>query len=546
MEDGQLPPDADSHADEQKGDPARRAGLRLRDAEAVATTRRDLFGDGSLVDVLAGDRDPSAGDQEPTHADDASAQPAGVPQEPPQPTEEAPARLDAPPSSDAESLDAIIDSFPAEPPRTNTEPEPAADPSFLAASPFSFRPAQGESRDGAPRQGAFERFQVSAIFQGLGPADDVSTDPRDVEAPSTDAGEGGIAPEASAPADIEPPQQDTAADSVEPNNGLASAQQQGPPGPAPMLGLDAWPPFPEPPDSAAEEPAREAGALPASPGVPPPMPHPSDWPPFPEPPGAQVDQPLQQDTKDQPYLGTPAWPPLPDMQGGAGDAPATIPAGLPPYIELPAASASDGEQHYAEDAGAPPFPKSAAEAEDDEPFAGSGDHPPLFPEAPMPAPPARYPGEAGEEAGVGLSDSHVAEAAPPRLAFDAAARASDETTAKIAAEANATARALNSLQNMLSPSVPHPEPSQPPAQLEVEREPEAPFGSAHRLYQGAPLNMQGDPAPFPDIEPARYLPRPQSSDLDQGKRVYLLGFATGLVLSVVAGIALYVLLAMGT
>ncbi len=571
MEDGQSPPDADNHADERKGDPARRAGLRLRDAEAVATTRRDLFGDGSLVDVLAGNPDASAAGREPSDAD-APAQAEDFPEEPPQPAAEAAGPQESPPSGDAESLDAIIDSFPDEPPQAAAEPASQADPSYLAASPFSFRPAEGAGQESPPRPGALERFQVSAIFQGLGPADAASADQMDGEAPPTDADAGEIAPEASSsPAGIEaPPQEDAATDSAESDNSLssASAPQQGGADPAPVPGRDAWPPFPEPPVSSIEggRPAREAGALSASAGMPPPMPHPSDWPPFPEPPGAQADPPLQQDTKDQPYLGTPAWPPLADMPGGPDDASAAIPAGLPPYIELPATPGSDDEQSNAEargpsafagtaqpepaegygvDADASPFPRSAAEAVDSERLAGSEDIAPLFSDAPTSPPPAHGPGETGEEAGIGPPDSRVAKTAAPPFAFDAAARASNETTAKIAAEANATARALNSLQHMLSQTLPPPEPSQPPAQLEVRPEPEAPFGSPHQLYHGASLDLRGAHAPFPDGEPAPYLPRPLSSDAGQGKHVYLLGFATGLVLSMVAGVALYVLLAMG-
>ena len=49
MQDAQFPPDAD----DAKRDPARRSSLRLSDAEAVATIRRDMFGDGSLQQALA-------------------------------------------------------------------------------------------------------------------------------------------------------------------------------------------------------------------------------------------------------------------------------------------------------------------------------------------------------------------------------------------------------------------------------------------------------------------------------------------------------------
>jgi hypothetical protein len=50
MEDAQFPPEAG----EVKGAPVRRSGMRLRDAETVAATRLDMFGDNSLRETLAG------------------------------------------------------------------------------------------------------------------------------------------------------------------------------------------------------------------------------------------------------------------------------------------------------------------------------------------------------------------------------------------------------------------------------------------------------------------------------------------------------------
>ena len=92
MDDSQSPPDAESSPKSGKADAVRRTTLRLRDAEIVATTRRDMFGDGSLLDALAGDPLPREGEDPGLAADttvsaaEAEPQPAdpeAVPDEPP-------------------------------------------------------------------------------------------------------------------------------------------------------------------------------------------------------------------------------------------------------------------------------------------------------------------------------------------------------------------------------------------------------------------------------------------------------------------------------
>ncbi|HEY7552653.1 MAG TPA: hypothetical protein VH913_24410, partial [Hyphomicrobiaceae bacterium] len=82
MQDAQSPSDAGADSGEQP----RRATLKLRDAETVAATRRDMFGDGSLIDSLGGS---------PKAADEAQGEPgAGAaeagPQEPGLPESAAP------------------------------------------------------------------------------------------------------------------------------------------------------------------------------------------------------------------------------------------------------------------------------------------------------------------------------------------------------------------------------------------------------------------------------------------------------------------------
>src|SRR5262245_40280596 len=69
MNDAQHPMDGDGGSGHQP----RRTSLRLRDAETVATTRRDIFGDGSLLDALAGP---------PPVRDDTRQDPEPLPQEP--------------------------------------------------------------------------------------------------------------------------------------------------------------------------------------------------------------------------------------------------------------------------------------------------------------------------------------------------------------------------------------------------------------------------------------------------------------------------------
>src|SRR5262245_35311518 len=116
MQDAQVPTDPDDEAT----DPPRRSSLRLRDAEAVASVRRDMFGDGSLLDSLAGSPPAPAETEDPPPA---SLQGTGAESQgdlgqpsdqPPDPA--APAPLAPSPSADAaQPLDTIIDSFPAEP-----------------------------------------------------------------------------------------------------------------------------------------------------------------------------------------------------------------------------------------------------------------------------------------------------------------------------------------------------------------------------------------------------------------------------------------------
>jgi hypothetical protein len=90
---------------------------------------------------------------------------------------------------------------------------------------------------------------------------------------------------------------------------------------------------------------------------------------------------------------------------------------------------------------------------------------------------------------------------------------------KIAAEANATAEALENLKRLLMQGGP----------------PEA----------SRSMNLRGEASPFVASEPAPLLPLPVPPAEPTRKGIYLLGFLTGLGLSLMAGIALYVLIALG-
>ena len=132
-----------------------------------------------------------------------------------------------------------------------------------------------------------------------------------------------------------------------------------------------------------------------------------------------------------------------------------------------------------------------------------------------------------------------AELAPPPSSplFDAAA--------KIAAEANATAEALENLKRMLGHTMPRLEPVETAYRPDRTSERIVP---ADPLADGLRLRMQGmQPEPLPRFrplhEPAPLLPLPVRPRRASGRNVYLLGFLTGLALSLMAGGVLYFFIA---
>jgi hypothetical protein len=135
-----------------------------------------------------------------------------------------------------------------------------------------------------------------------------------------------------------------------------------------------------------------------------------------------------------------------------------------------------------------------------------------------------------------------AEPAPPPSSplFDAAA--------KIAAEANATAEALENLKRLLGHTIPRLEPVETayrPDRTSERIAPADPLADGLRLRMRGMQGMQPEqPPPFTALhEPAPLLPLPVPPPRASSRGVYLLGFLTGLALSLMAGGVLYFFIA---
>jgi hypothetical protein len=463
MQDAPFPPDDD----EGNGDQPRRAGLRLRDAEAVATTRRDMFGDGSLIDSLAGHPAVPEGANSPVEsnppepgAPDASpldaSPPSSAPPEPPSPPEDTqrpsavagagertPRRKPEPrlvnPAASPfaqvpQSLDSIIDAFAPEAGSQGQEP-PDAEP---AGAPLQPVPPPGA----APA-----RMAVSSIFDSLGS--------EEVRAADASQASGAFAPDMSMlgpPLPIPPP-----------------AAQDAAPGDL-TLGYG-------PEVEATDDPQGHATA------------------------GADATQPTEATAPARDFGRRP----LRLVVSSAYAEP-------PPPVQLPEAP---------EDIGLPPYPELHQEL----------GNLPSFADPPELADASRYAEHEEPVPGPQLLMSSEA-ARDPRslepLVTTVVPEPSEYAEARIAAEANAAAEALDSLQYRMSHNASGTtEPVRPPG------------------LDGPQLNLLGDPAQFTLHERAPMLPLPVPPERAGVKSVYLLGFLTGLGLAVMAGIALYVLIAMG-
>jgi hypothetical protein len=170
----------------------------------------------------------------------------------------------------------------------------------------------------------------------------------------------------------------------------------------------------------------------------------------------------------------------------------------------------------------PPFTESDAQPQEDlpaaPPFSAFSDVPP-------------YP-EAGPTFDEASSFSHEPEPPPSSPFFDAAA--------KIAAEANATAEALDNLKRLLDQKLPHLQPVETAYRTDPSGERIVPAA----MPAGGPgQRMYAEPPPFMSHAPAPLLPLPVPPPRASARGVYLLGFLTGLALSLMAGGVLYFFIA---
>jgi hypothetical protein len=274
-----------------------------------------------------------------------------------------------------------------------------------------------------------------------------------------------------------------------------------------------WPPlFPGPLDAAEEpghpaEPVRPPFMAPVDANEAPPFLASGGPAPLPARGAATADAP--------PFRATGAWPPFPQApgadDGGMSASEATVP---PPFIELPADDATDG----------PAYPRPAADNAAPSIPEPSTDMPDSFPEA------------AGRFSDpTELAPARALDAGGPRASLQAAAGASHAATAKIAAEATATAEALENLQRLLATDMPE---HQTP---EVQPQPGQPLRPGASWSHAA-----ADPVPFgAATDLPQYLPLAVESPGDSRTNVYLLGFVTGLGLALAAGAALYFLINTG-
>ena len=223
-----------------------------------------------------------------------------------------------------------------------------------------------------------------------------------------------------------------------------------------------------------------------------------------------TDAPAEPDALAR-YPGEPPFSPgFGDVGGSSPSVFAEPPQDAPPFIERPAspAFAEPSELAYA-----PRFAEPMAPPSFRGPLEPSSAH--GFPE-PQVMPAYTDPAES---------------AAQPM--FDAAA--------KIAAEAQATAEALDNLRGLLAHGAPG---QQEPIEL-PGHDPALDLGHTPG-YASVRFNLHGDQTPFPSSGPAALMPMPLPVPPERSgiKGIYVLGFLTGLGLSLMAGIALYILINM--
>jgi hypothetical protein len=521
MQDAQGPRDSEDGGD----DAPRRAGLRLRDAEAVATVRRDMFGDGSLIDALAGPaaapNAPGGNPPDPV----ASAQSA----EPSPPEPDAAERygdtarqktLDAaipaapvPLADVPQSLDAIIDSFPAEPPAGQPHLSGNEAEESLAASVPDAPAVPGTAADpSGPPSGAVPAVAqpqagISSLFDSLG----------------------GI---------------------VEQHGDRVQPTEEPPAPSAPILDLDMsmldrspgrrrlMRPEPESPAAALPTgaPRPSVGSEPQAPEIQPTGTETNES----QPGAPDLDMSMLDRLPTRPVLQP---EPQPDDDTEAGEIGAVaIPSPANAMAE-PGARPGDFERGDAADApqgfgelpqglDASPFIETLAMPD----FAEPSEPGPRYSE-PLAAPNALG---SPEPQVLPAHNDPVESAAQPM--FDAAA--------KIAAEAQATAEVLDNLRRFLAPGAPGLEgpielPGEDSGHVVENAPPHFPTRSPPHAHAHTPVrpNLHGGLTPFQSSGPAALMPMPMPvPDRKGSKSIYVLGFLTGVGLALMAGVALYLLI----
>jgi len=434
MQDAQFPPDADN----AKGTPARRSGLRLSDAEIVATTRLDMFGDGSLKEALSTSPGPGDG-QDPSSA--AEAPPADPPGIPDIAVADAP-RQSLPPADVQQRLGAGIEYSDAENPDLD--------------QPESDAPRQSPDPERGQIAATAAHVEVSPIFSAL--------DAADKRAEETEGHE--VAPAMLDPGILVPPGWTEREGSAGPLSEQPRFRDE----------LRKAPTSARPPDAVFAD--GSAGHI------------------------EESDAPGSADIL---------------IEGAADSAIAT---GAP---EPPAESFAAGQ----EEAGMPPFPDPAGE--------------PPFPE-PQEVP--AFPEPQAVQASPEFAEPYAfrGEPDPPAPVVDAAA--------KIAAEANATAEALENLKRLLGHKLPNLDPAELAGRFDRSFErtvPPSPEWTVPPSPRIGTLRLQipVEPAPFAPSAYAPLLPLPVPPRRSSSKGIYLLGFLAGLGLSLMAGAALYFFISTG-
>lgn len=462
-----------AESDEEKSDAlARRAGLRLSDAEIVATARRDMFGDRALREATAGPApDPAAGHgglpasaaAAPPQAEAGAAQDG--PSEPPDPG--------TPDAAHETSLPGPPEGFSAGPP---PDEHAAYDPSHGAPVPPTPElglPSPHRSDHPEPTQNSAAgapQLEVSPIFSALDAAETrvEETEPREPAEHREAAEPPSVFGIAMMMPPVRPDQEGLADSSTVPLSERPRFREE----------LIRTPAVSAPTAAGAESSMTMAPVPPDREGLADSFPVP-----LPEPPR------FREELFRAPTVNS---------LTASIEAAAILPAqelGEPPYPEIVEAPIPEPSSAPSE------LPEPPAE-----PFAG-----PMYPM---------------------VSEAQTfeePEPASPAPILDAAA--------KIAAEAEATADALDNLKRLLGQKLPHLEPAAPSGRFEHTFEHAMPPPEP-----GPSLRFDLRADPYAPAHPAPLLPLPVAPPRRSSRGVYLLGFLTGLALSLMAGAALYFVL----